>query len=175
MLFLDINKRGFSIVALTTSRWVLHTKKNYQRPLGNFAALHLLYSLRNLQNQTMALSSSGFAHTGSLSKIKEALKAILSQQTGSLPISPLKLWQWLSLTLCLLGGESGKIEFIKFCHQKSSVFFQKTKPIPSIQRSGKHLWVSGTVKRTMHAAAFNHSRLSIKAISCTNTVESACI
>lgn len=64
---------------------------------------------------------------------------------------PVHLWQWLSLTVCLLGRESKKIQFIKFCHAKSSVFFQRTEPIPSSQRSGKYLWVSVTMKDKSYA------------------------
>lgn len=67
------------------------------------------------------------------------------------PSHPVHLWQWVSLTVCLLGRESKKIQFINFCHAKSSVVFQKTKPIPSIQRCGKHLWVSVTIKHKTHA------------------------
>lgn len=119
----------------------------------NFCHFCFLNSLRKLQNQTVALPSSGFARTGSPSKIELAWKAILSQQEGVflfLHHHPVHLWQWLSVTVCLLGRESKKIEFIEVCHTKSSLFFEKTKPIPSTQRSGKHLWVSVTMKDKNH-------------------------
>lgn len=136
-LFSYGNERAFCATALTTGRRdkFFHKNQKDQRPLENFFAFHFWNRLRKLPDQPVAFPS--LVSTG--------------REPSHFCAHPARLWQWLGLTVCLLGRGSEKIQVIKFCHAKSSLLFQKTKPIPSIQRRGKHLWVSVTTKDKAHA------------------------